>query len=170
MNWKADAVRKMREQLKAEGKSEKEINAIVVEKSKAAKEGKEPDSPLATFHPEQYRKLVDPYDPMQDIQARARSYLHSNCSQCHVEAGGGNAQMQLEFTTPLDKMKIFDEKPQHDTFGLQDARLIAPGYPERSVLWHRLSHRGRGQMPPLATSIVDQPAVDLIRDWIRQMK
>jgi hypothetical protein len=113
--------------------------------------------------------LVDPYDSKADLTMRARSYLHSNCSQCHVEAGGGNAQIDLEFTTALDKTKIFDVRPQHHTFNLPDARLVAPGHPERSVLLHRLSHRKEGHMPPLATSMVDRDAVEMLREWIRQM-
>src|SRR5439155_539869 len=42
-------------------------------------------------------KLADPYDAAQNLEARARSYLHVNCSVCHVEAGGGNAKMELGF-------------------------------------------------------------------------
>ena len=30
----------------------------------------------------------------------------------------------------------------------------------------RMSRRGPGQMPQLATAIVDEPAVALVRDWI----
>ena len=41
--------------------------------------------------------------------------------------------------------------------------------PERSVLLDRISHGGRGQMPPLATSVVDRDGVELIRDWIRRI-
>jgi hypothetical protein len=113
---------------------------------------------------------VDPYDATQDISLRARSYLHSNCSQCHVEAGGGNAMIDLEFTTPIDKMKIIDVTPQHHTFQIPDARLITPGSPERSVLLYRLSHRREGHMPPLATSMVDREAVAMLTEWIRQLK
>ncbi len=115
-------------------------------------------------------KLVNPYDKAQDLTARARSYLHSNCAQCHVEAGGGNAQMNLSFHTQSDKMKLLDEKPLHDSYGVADARLVAPGDPERSILLHRIARRGRGQMPQLATSLVDQTAVELMRDWIISLK
>ena len=48
--------------------------------------------------------------------------------------------------------------------------LIAPGDPDRSVLLHRLAHRGRGQMPPLVSNRVDEDAVQLFRDWIRTLK
>jgi hypothetical protein len=47
-------------------------------------------------------KLVDPYDSTQDLEARARSYLHVNCSVCHIEAGGGNAKME---TRHLDQSR-----------------------------------------------------------------
>lgn len=115
-------------------------------------------------------KLVDPYDRAQDIDKRARSWIHANCSQCHVEAGGGNARMELEFTTAREGTRVFDVKPLHHTFGLPDARLIAPGHPKRSVLLHRISNRGEGHMPPLATNVVDREAVELIRQWIEQTK
>jgi mono/diheme cytochrome c family protein len=136
-----------------------------------AAEGKSPPLALSSLPlpPEKYGRLADPDDPRQDLAARARSYLHANCAQCHVEAGGGNSQMDLRFTTKLEKAGILDVKPLHHTFSLPDARLIAPGSPERSILLHRMSHRGAGYMPPLATSLVDRQAVQLLGDWIRQL-
>ncbi|MBY0512697.1 MAG: PQQ-dependent sugar dehydrogenase [Gemmataceae bacterium] len=120
--------------------------------------------------PEQLKRLVDPYDKTQDLTLRARSWLHANCSSCHVEAGGGNAQMELEFDTALDKMRVLDVKPLHQAFGLPDAKLIAPGSPERSVVLHRLGTRGPGQMPPLASSRVDSEGLELMREWCRSLK
>jgi putative heme-binding domain-containing protein len=114
--------------------------------------------------------LVDPYDSSQNLDQRARSYLQVNCSVCHVEAGGGNSKMELGFTTKPERMNLFSARPQHDTFGIDNAMLISPGDPDRSILYRRLSRRGRGQMPPLVTSMVDEQAVALFRDWIRDMK
>jgi glucose/arabinose dehydrogenase/mono/diheme cytochrome c family protein len=125
---------------------------------------------VLTKTPAEYDRLVDPYDPRQDLEARARSYLHANCAQCHVEAGGGNALMELEFTQPRAKMRTIGAKPQHHTFDVPGAKLIDPGHPERSVLYLRVGRRGQGQMPPLATSEIDRAAVKLLRDWIKQMK
>ena len=116
-----------------------------------------------------YDRLAEPYDESADVTLRVRSYLHSNCAQCHVSAGGGNAEIQLDIATTPDKAKLMDVAPLHDKFGKPDARLVAPGSPERSILLHRLSIRGRGQMPQLATTIVDQRAVDLVTRWISEL-
>src|SRR5688572_30660141 len=96
-------------------------------------------------------KLVDPYDTAQTLEARARSYLHVNCSVCHFDAGGGNSKMDLRFTVKPERMELFSARPQHDTFGIDNAMLVFPGDPDRSILCQRLSRRGRGQMPPLVT-------------------
>jgi len=120
--------------------------------------------------PAELEKLIDPDDSSADLDARARSYLHANCSSCHVAAGGGNSAIELEFTTSRDKMNAIDVKPLHHAYDILDARLIAPGSPERSVLLARVSRHGAGRMPPLSTSVVDKRAVVLLSEWIRQMK
>jgi uncharacterized repeat protein (TIGR03806 family) len=120
--------------------------------------------------PGEMAALVDPYDATQDLGRRARSWLHANCSNCHVEAGGGNARMELEVTTPADKMRALGERPLHQTFDLPDARLVAPGRPERSVLLHRAMTRGPGQMPPLASRRPDEAGVRLLREWIESLR
>ncbi len=110
--------------------------------------------------------LVDHRDESKGLEARVRTYLHVNCSVCHVEAGGGNSPMELGLATPREKMRLLGARPRHETFGIADAMLVAPGDPDRSVLIRRLAHRGRGQMPPLGSNRVDDRAVALVRDWI----
>jgi uncharacterized repeat protein (TIGR03806 family) len=114
--------------------------------------------------------LSDPYDARADLDARARSYLHANCAQCHTGAGGGNSAMELTFATPLEKTKLIDVTPQHDHYGIKDAKLIAPGDPQRSVLLERMKRHGNGRMPPLSVSLTDEPAAQLIAAWIKQVK
>lgn len=116
--------------------------------------------------PERVPRLINPYDEAGDLELRARSYLHANCSVCHVEAGGGNSRMELEFNRALKDMHLVESRPQHDSFGILNAMLVAPGEPDRSVLIHRLSVRGSGQMPPLVTREVDTRAVETFRRWI----
>lgn len=120
--------------------------------------------------PAEYDRLVNPYDPRADLNRRARSYLHANCAMCHVRSGGGNAQMELDFSTAAREMNIFDVSPLHHTFGLPQPRLVAVGDPGRSVLLERVARRGAGQMPPLASALVDEQAVELLRAWILQYR
>lgn len=111
--------------------------------------------------------LVNPYDAKAPLEARVRSYLHVNCSSCHVSEGGGNANMELGIATPTRMMQLIGRIPEHSKFDLPDARLVAPGSPERSVLMYRMTRRGTDQMPPLVSTEVDREAVKLIGDWIR---
>lgn len=111
------------------------------------------------------------------VELRARSYLQANCAHCHVEAGGGNAKIDLSFAAARERWMLVDEKPVHASAGWvsaetpeSEAMLIAPGFPERSVLLGRVAHRGSGQMPPVATNQVDPLAVELLSEWIRSMK
>jgi uncharacterized repeat protein (TIGR03806 family) len=113
--------------------------------------------------------LPDPHDPGVPLEARVRSYLHVNCAICHVEDGGGNARLVLGYATRLKDTALVGVKPQHDTLGIADPQLIAPGDPDRSLLLKRMETLGPGRMPRLATSIVDNEAVRLVREWIEQL-
>ncbi len=119
--------------------------------------------------PDDYPRLVDPADAAADLTARARSYLHANCAQCHVNAGGGNSAIELHHSTEADKLRMIGETPLHDKFGIAEAQIIAPGEPARSVLLHRMAKTGRGRMPPLSSSRVDEQAVSLFDAWIKQL-
>jgi uncharacterized repeat protein (TIGR03806 family) len=168
VNYYEEAKTGLQESLKAKGV--KDVDAMLERMTATRLQRSAQSSSLLTFAPESYRKLVDPYDGRADLTARARSFLHSNCSTCHVEAGGGNSAMELEFTTKADAMRVLDVKPLHNTFGLTESRLIAPGVPERSVLLRRISTREPGHMPPLSTNRVDEAAVKMLREWIVAMK
>src|SRR5205823_5868288 len=60
-------------------------------------------------------------------------------------------------------------RPAQGTFGIHDAKIIAPGDPFRSVLYFRMAKLGPGHMPHIGTSVVDQRGLALIHDWIRQL-
>ena len=160
----------LKDEARSKGLGDKEATAYAAKMmAHSGQRGPVSTSTLLTRSPDKYRRMVDPYDKKNDLTLRARSYLQSNCAQCHVEAGGGNSQMELEFKTPLEKMRLVDVKPVHDHFGIPDAKLIYPGHPEKSILLTRISTRGKGQMPPLATSHVDAEAVQLMREWIIEL-
>jgi glucose/arabinose dehydrogenase len=172
-NAQADAENFLKEDLKKAGLDEKQVAGRLAELSAARNQRTaKGESSLLGGPAARYKRLPDPYSDSEPLEARVRSYLHVNCSSCHVEAGGGNAQMQLEFATELAKMGVVDSPPLHHKFGIEDARIVAPGHPERSVLLHRLSHRGQGtgQMPQLGTNVVDEAAVKMVREWIAGLK
>ena len=110
--------------------------------------------------------LVDPHSDLGSPELRARSYLHTNCSTCHRFNGGGSANLLLNLERPLADAKLLDEKPVQGDLGLPDARVIAPGDPERSVLLYRLATEGRGHMPHLGSRLVDERSLLLVRNWI----
>lgn len=168
-DWLPSAKQAFKRELQKQSRSESEIEVALA--GKAGKGQRTIGSHrllgmAATEHPQ----LANPYDEKVDLEQRARSFLHSNCAYCHVEAGGGNAQMDLSIYVPLERMKIVDTKPTHHTFEKPDARLIAPGSPDRSVLLHRVGLRGTGQMPQLATSLVDTAALEMLQRWVAGMK
>ena len=119
---------------------------------------------------EEPKKLVNPLDPDAALESRVKAYLHTNCSSCHIPAGGGNARMQLRYSTKLEDMDVMSKFPQHATFELARPRIVSPGEPDQSVILARLSRRGRGQMPPLVSKRVDTEAVELFRQWIGSLE
>src|SRR5262245_12649443 len=120
--------------------------------------------------PEKLPKLVDYTDQRASLDDRARSYLHANCSHCHRKWGGGNAEFQLLYTLPLKELGVLDTKPGQGTFDLKDPRILVPGDPARSMIYHRMTLTGLGRMPHIASNVVDDQAVKLIHDWIKQTK
>ena len=168
--WEADAVETIRTAGRARGLSGGDLDRYVSGQRRRDGQRTAPASSLLNKPPAELPRLFDPYGEAGTVADRARSYLHSNCSSCHIEAGGGNSAIQLEYTTALKAMLAVDVKPLHDVFGKQDARILAPGSPARSVLLHRISIRERGQMPPLATSTTDPRAMQLLSEWIRSLK
>ena len=84
--------------------------------------------------PARLPKIADFNDTTLAVEARARSYLHSNCAHCHMKWGGGNAEFKLLSTISLKDMGIVNVPPAHGSFGIKDAKLIVPGHPEQSVI------------------------------------
>jgi hypothetical protein len=114
-------------------------------------------------------RLVDPYAAVAPLETRVKAYLHVNCATCHVNEGGGNSNLEFGFDTPTHRMRLINEVPIHSNFNIQDARLVVPGSPERSILYQRISLRETGQMPPLVSAEVDPKALELFSEWIRNL-
>ena len=129
-----------------------------------------------TQSPHELPILPDPSDESHPLESRVRAYLHVNCAVCHEledgnrSGGGGNSIFDVSFWKNSDEMLIVNANPKHGRFDIADAKLVVPGDPHRSILYLRMSRRGQGQMPPLASSLVDERAVQLLREWIQQLE
>ncbi len=110
--------------------------------------------------------LADPFGGA-DLEARARAYLHANCASCHQPNGGARGDVDLRASTPLSRTGLCDVRPQTDTLGLTDARLLAPGRPEGSTLLARMRATDGRRMPPLASRLIDDDGAALVEAWIR---
>lgn len=114
-------------------------------------------------------------DDEGDDEHWVRSYLHANCSSCHRPGGGSNAGIDLRYRIApgellsLADMNACDVAPSGGDLGLSNAAIIAPGFPDRSVLLARMGRRGELQMPPLGSSEVDALAVERVRRWIAEL-
>jgi uncharacterized repeat protein (TIGR03806 family) len=102
------------------------------------------------------------------LAERARAWLHANCSYCHRPGGVGEGGFDLRFDTPLAETAVCDVPPEDD-LGLTDARIVAPGAPERSVLATRIRSTGVSRMPPLGSAVIDEAGAALVEAWIRSI-
>ncbi len=95
----------------------------------------------ATLVPVTLPALVNPADATASLEQRARSYLDANCSGCHQPGSLGLGEWDARAATTTPPAHLFD-------------------------LLGRMSLRGPGQMPPLATHERDLTGESLIRDWL----
>jgi uncharacterized repeat protein (TIGR03806 family) len=104
-------------------------------------------------------------DTTADLDARARAYLHVNCSQCHRPGGSGRGELDLRYATPLSETNLCDA-PEHGTLGNPGAMIVTPGDPAASMLSVRMRDPGAYRMPPIATHVVDEVGATVLDDWI----
>jgi uncharacterized repeat protein (TIGR03806 family) len=114
-------------------------------------------------------RLVSVMDKTAPLELRVRSYLDANCSQCH-RPGGVNSQWDGRMATPLAAAKIIDG-PVNQNNGDPAARIVAPGDPEKSLLYQRAnSEAEQTRMPPLARNRSDAAAMAVLAEWIRGLR
>ncbi len=103
------------------------------------------------------------------IEARARSYIDSNCAYCH-RPNGVRANFDARLTTPLADSKIVGGGLA-DSLGIVGEAVVVPGGLDQSVAYLRANSVKEGfLMPPLAKAIVDQPGMSVVNSWIGFLK
>lgn len=123
----------------------------------------------SAFPVEDEDQLVDPHDVSQNLDDRARSYLHANCSMCHHPRGVATVSFYLRRDLQFDELNT-DKGTGIGTFGMENARVIVPGDPYRSVLMYRMTKLGYSHMPYIGTKTIDSSGVALVERWIRSLR
>lgn len=103
--------------------------------------------------PAQHRRLAPANATDATLEHRARSYLASNCAQCHRPGEDGGEFWDGRFSVSLAETHLLSNQ-------------LIPGSPVDSRLVLRLSQNDILRMPPLGSSEIDTGAIALIRNWI----
>jgi uncharacterized repeat protein (TIGR03806 family) len=112
-------------------------------------------------------RLPDPAGK-DELEARARAYLHANCSHCHRPEGGAQGMMDLRFAKSLrDTATCNADNAQGPIAGA--TKLIAPGAPGSSILSLRVHATDAKRMPPVAVTVLDPVGSAVIDDWITSL-
>lgn len=126
-------------------------------------------SPPVAADPATLPRYYDPYASAgSTLTQRARSYLHTNCAQCHRPGGPTPVDIDFRYSTALSATRACDVVPQ-DPLGIPDARIIAPGNADASVLVARMNRRDSDAMPPLSSTVIDAAGVALMTQWINSL-
>jgi uncharacterized repeat protein (TIGR03806 family) len=116
---------------------------------------------------ERFANIVDPQAlGLVDGVTLARTYLDVNCAQCHRPGGPTPVELDLRFDTAVTAMNALDVVPAAGDLAIANARIIAPGEKERSVLWQRMRSLDGQRMPPLGSQLVDEFGVSVVGVWI----
>jgi hypothetical protein len=116
------------------------------------------------------------------LAAPALAWLHVNCgTTCHNQNSSSAAWatglfMRLD-PTLLDGRSVKGFDTLQTTIGVaavspawRGKTRIVPRDPSHSLLFQLISHRGTGnQMPPIASSVVDEADIPLVEAWIEEL-
>lgn len=130
--------------------------------------------------------------PGTDEQQQLLGYFHANCGHCHREGAPANNRVESLklwlLSTNLDSVEnsdayvsLVNAYSQSGQGSALEYRVV-PGDPDSSEIMRRLLFRAEGDiaapvgdaggehvevpMPPLGTEVIDEPAVERVRNWI----
>ena len=111
--------------------------------------------------------MVSLDDSAASLTKKVKSYLSSNCSQCHRPGGEALGQWDARFETPILETGLINGYVVRDE-GQTDLRLIVPGNLELSEIFQRIAENGSRRMPPVGSHVLDSNGIDLMRRWITE--
>jgi uncharacterized repeat protein (TIGR03806 family) len=114
------------------------------------------------------RALASATNTSWSLEYRVRSYLAANCVQCHQPGTDCLALWDARITTPTAAAGIINGRLVFLLNGDPNGRVITPGSLDHSMLLTRISYLSSAtfHMPPLATTVLNTEAVNLLSEWI----
>jgi len=112
------------------------------------------------------RALAAATNTAWSLEYRVRSYFAANCVQCHQPGGETINPWDARITTPTVAARIINGPLAFPFRNNPTGRVIVPGSLERSIIFYRISNLNSFHMPPLATTVVNTEAVNLLSEWI----
>lgn len=116
--------------------------------------------------------LVDYADKSHALDLRARSYLDSNCGNCHRPEGSAKTSgLNLNYYEE-DLFKLGVNKGPVAAGKASGGRLydITAGNPDASIIVYRMeSTDPEVMMPEMGRKLVHKEGIELIREWITSM-
>jgi uncharacterized repeat protein (TIGR03806 family) len=107
------------------------------------------------------------------LDARARAWLDINCAHCHRPEGPASTSgLNLSIhNTDLITLGI-EKAPVAAGRGTGDRTYdIVKGHPEKSILLYRMESTDPGiMMPEVGRRTVNKEGIELIKEWIKEMK
>lgn len=113
--------------------------------------------------------LIDPIATDDRTTRAVLDYFVGNCVHCHNGGVGLATSFDLHPDVALDQL-IDQPTESHATAA---GTRVVPGSPEQSILFQALSGEGTNPdvkaMPPEGVDVRDAEAIELLRDWIRDL-
>jgi uncharacterized repeat protein (TIGR03806 family) len=118
-------------------------------------------------------KMADWTDSAKSIDQRARAWLDINCAHCHNPHGPAmTSGLDLRWNQKSETALGIYKTPVAAGRGSGGLKYdIHPGKPEKSILYYRMASLDPGvMMPELGRSQNQKESLELIKQWIKEMK
>lgn len=106
--------------------------------------------------------------PGDAVEQAALLYLHANCGNCHNDRTFIANITNVDYRLQYGELAALEQTSSYRT--IQRDLRIAKGDVESSKVIKRMSFRGlQGQMPPLASKIVDDAGLASVHAWVSRL-
>lgn len=110
-------------------------------------------------------------DPGVDLNDRVRAYVDNNCAHCHSDDKHCDYRpMRFAWDETTDPVNLGVCVEPEEVLNADLTHIVARGYIDRSMLYHRINSTDETvRMPLLGRTVVHEEAVLLFGDWINAL-